>query len=798
MFRNIITISFRNLLKNKSHTAINLIGLSIGITATLVIFLILKFDFSFDKYHNDADHIYRLVKEEVTHGDKDFDIGIPYPLRKTFKERFPEVEKFTMVDMSNGSLISTEKNGQKIKYGLDDASVAFVTAEYFDIFEYQFLEGTSQSLFNTANAAVLTKSKAESLFGSHQQAIGKSIILSNNYEVLVSAVVADPPANTDLPFQIILNQELGGADRIRDSWGASSSSVQAFIKVNANVDMVDFNLQIADFIQENRQADDATKIRLLAQPLAEMHTDIRYGTFTGRLATDRESITLALVGILLLLAACINFVNLNTALASKRAKEIGIRKVLGGGRLQLMKQFMMETAIITLIAIFMAIGLSEIATKHIEPFIGYDIPELSYDLGLIAALFGLFVLVTLLSGLYPAFILSGYKPIQALKSKLHEVDKSRFSVRKSLVVSQLIISQVMIVAVLVVTRQMDFFLEQPMGINSENIIEIPIHEADRTNFENLSNRISAIDGVTLVSFSNTGAASSSTWGGKIYYVKDGVEEIASNAVEVKNIDEQYLDIYDIELIAGRNIREDSIREYLLNEETVKALGVKNYEDILGATVQVWGRDGKVVGIIKDFFTTSLHQEKPPIALWYDKENFTQAAVKIDNSMADIILPTIQNEWELSYPDYLFTYSYLDDTINQFYINEARMKRTFSLFTGIALFIGAIGLLGLLSYIVKSRTKEIGVRKVLGASISEIMQLLTVDFVKLVVVAFLIAIPISWYFMSQWLQDFSNRISINIGVFAIAFFASVLITLIIIAYKSFQASIINPVKVLKDE
>ncbi|PTB90599.1 hypothetical protein C9994_17125, partial [Marivirga lumbricoides] len=201
-------------------------------------------------------------------------------------------------------------------------SVAFVTAEYFDIFDYEFLQGTPQSLFNTANAAVLTKSQAESLFGSHLQAIGKSIMLNNQYEVLVSAIVADPPANTDLPFQLILNQELGGADRIWDSWGATSSSVQAFIKVRDNVDMVDFNQQIADFIQENISEDDPTKIRLLAQPLAEMHTDIRYGTFTGRLATDRETITLALVGILLLLAACINFVNLNTALASKRAKEI--------------------------------------------------------------------------------------------------------------------------------------------------------------------------------------------------------------------------------------------------------------------------------------------------------------------------------------------------------------------------------------------------------------------------------------------------------------------------------------------
>ncbi|PTB91117.1 hypothetical protein C9994_16115, partial [Marivirga lumbricoides] len=235
-----------------------------------------------------------------------------------------------------------------------------------------------------------------------------------------------------------------------------------------------------------------------------------------------------------------------------------------------------------------------------------------------------------------------------------------------------------------------------------------------------------------------------------------------------------------------------------NEQTVKALGVENYEDMLGATVQVWGTDGQVVGIIKDFYTTSLHQEKPPIALWYEKENFTQVAVKIDNSMADNILPTIQKEWELNYPDYLFTYSYLDDTIDQFYINEARMKRTFSLFTGIALFIGAIGLLGLLSYIVQSRTKEIGVRKVLGASISEIMQLLTFDFVKLVIVAFLIAIPVSLYFMNQWLQDFTNRISISIWVFLIAFLTSVFITLLIIVYKAFRASIINPVKILKDE
>jgi len=798
MFRNILKISFRNLIKNKSHTAINLLGLSIGVTAALVIFLILKFDFSFDNYHNDSDRIYRLVKEEVTHGDKEYDMGIPYPLRKTFKETFSEVEHFTMVDMSNGNLISIERNGQKIKYELDGASIAFVTDEYFDIFKYKFLQGTPKSLFNTANAAVITKSQAEKLFGSFQLALGQSINLNNSYDVIVAAIVEDIPPNTDLPFQLILNHKLGGADRIWDSWGATSSSVQAFIKVQPNIDIATFKDRIVGFIQQHKDEDDPTKISLMPQPLSEMHSDIRYGTFSGRLATERETMTLVLVGILLLLAACINFVNLNTALASKRSKEIGVRKVLGSDRFQLIIQFMIETAIITLIAIIIAVGLSEIATNRLETFIGYDIPETVYDLTLITALFSLFIAVTMLSGLYPAFILSGFKPIRALKNKFTEVNKSQFSVRKSLVVSQLVISQVMIVAVIVVSRQMDFFLEQPMGINADNIIELPVHEADKTNFDNLSNRITAIDGVKRVSFSNTGAASNSTWGGKIYHVKQDSEEIVSDAVQVKNIDDTYIDIYDIQLIAGRNIREDSIREYLLNEQTVKSLGISSYEDIIGATVQVWGTDGIVVGIVKDFNTTSLHEQKSPIALWYDKGNFTQMAVKIDNRMAASIIPSIQHEWETDYPDFLFSYDYLDDTINDFYRNEARLKKTFGLFTGIALFIGAIGLLGLLSYTVQSRTKEIGVRKVLGASISEIMQLLTVDFVKLVVVAFIIAIPISWYFMHQWLQDFANRISLNVGMFFIAFLTSVVITLLIIAYKSFKASIINPVKVLKDE
>ena len=798
MFKNILKISFRNLLKNKSHTAINLIGLTIGTTAALVIFLILKFDFSFDNYHNDADRIYRLVKEEVRNGNKEFDVGIPYPLRKTFKERFPEIENFAMVDMSNGNLISIDKNGQQTKFALDHASAAFVTSEYFEIFKYQFLQGTPQSLFVTANAAVLSKSQAEKLFGSHQEAIGGSIILDNNYEVFVTAIVADPPANTDLPFQLILNHELGGADRIRDSWGASSSSVQAFIKVNDGVDIVHFNDQIVDFIQQHQSEDIPTKTNLMTQPLNEMHSDSRFGTFSGRMATEQETFTLAFVGILLLLAACINFVNLNTALASKRAKEIGVRKVLGGDRYQLILQFIMETAIITLIAIIIAFGLSQLATNHIETFIGYNIPEVALDLTLISALFALFILVTLLSGLYPAFVLSGYKPIKALKSKLNDVDSSGFSIRKSLVVSQMVISQVMIVAVIVVSRQMDFFLEQPMGINSDNIIELPVYEANTTDFENLRNRFNQIDGVKNVSFSNTGAASNSTWGGNIYFVKEASDEIVSNSVQVKNIDDDYLNIYDIELLAGRNIKEDSIAEYLLNEQTVKSLGIQNYDDILGATVQVWGTDGKVVGIIKDFYTGSLHHEKPPMALWYNKANFTTAAVKIDNSIADKVIPAIQREWEVSYPEYLFSFDYLDETINEFYINEARLKRTFTLFTGIAIFIGAIGLLGLLSFMVQSRTKEIGVRKVLGANIAEIMGLLTIDFVKFVIIAFIIAIPISWYFMNQWLQDFSNRISINLWIFAVAFFSSLIITLLIIAYKSFKASIINPVKVLKDE
>lgn len=796
MVKNIMKIAFRSLLKNKSHTAINLLGLSIGIIATIVVFLILRFDLSFDRYHKDSENIYRLVKEEHINSEIEYDEGIPHPMSQSFESSFPEVEAFSMVEMSNSNLISIDKNDQKVRFEEERATIAFVMPDYFDIFSYQFIAGSPGNLFELPNAAILTKKQATKYFGNYQKAIGSNINLNNAYDLVVTAVVEDPPMNTDLPFKILLNYHLGGSERVWDSWVATSSSVQAFIKLRNGVNIEQFNHKIENFVQKHISKNDPTTIKLSAQPLHDLHSNDLYNTFTGRMATKKEMYTLILIGGLLLLAASINFINLNTALAARRSKEIGVRKILGSSRLNLIYQFMTETAIITLTAILISFLFIQLTLLKIEYIIGYQLPPMTLDLTLILAGILVFIAVTLFAGLYPSIIISGYKPIDALKSKINSIGNSKISVRKSLVVSQLVISQIMIVAIIVVSRQMDFFLSHPIGIETENIIEIPIHKTDKINFESFRTRFTAIEGVKSIAFSNTGAASNNTWGGKIHFPSEKGE--ITEVVQVKIVDSSYLRTYGIELLAGNNIKQDSIRKYLITEKTMKELGFNNFENLKGRNVRVWGTKGEVVGLVKDFNSTSLHYPKAPMVLWYDEGSFSKAALKIEADKSSAAIAAVQKEWELLYPEFIFSHTYLDENIQDFYINEQRLKKTFGLFAAIALFIGGIGLLGLMSFMVQTRTKEIGVRKVLGANIAQVMHLLTFDFLKLVLIAFIIAAPISWYFMHQWLEDYASKIKLDIWVFALALIFSAIVTLLTIGYKSFRASVVNPVDVLKDE
>ena len=799
MFRNIIRVAFRNLTKHKTHTLINVLGLSVGITSALVIFMILRFDLSFDNYHDDSERIHRLVVDDHTGGEQAHDPGIPYPLRLSFKEDFPGVEYLTMVD-DNAlyGLVTIEKDGERVKFMENTRNQAFVMAEYFEIFKYEFLYGDPNKVFENNHSVVLSKGLAEKYFGDHLSAIGQTITLENYSDVKVTGIVEDTPMNTDLRFDMLISFDTGGSERVWDSWGSSSTSVQCYIKLLPGVDQEQFGQKIKNYIKKHKGEDDVSVEELRLQPLADLHHNRDYSTYSGRVITYQELITLAVIASLLIIAASINFVNLNTAVAARRSKEIGIRKVLGSDRQALVLQFMGETALVTFLSVLISLGMTELSALKIEALIGYDLPSIQYDFVLVASLLVLFIFVTVLSGLYPALIVSGFKPIAALKNKLGFDYRKGLSIRRSLIIVQLLISQVLIVSVIVITQQIRHFISTPVGVDSHAVVEFRLPGYDEIDLATFKNTLLSRAGVEKVTFSNTGTTSENTWGGLSAY--NNGAEIVHEYLQVKVIDDTYLDTYGLKLLSGRNTYLDSVRRYLITEETARVFGIESYQDAIGQELEVWGTPGKIIGVVKNFNTMSHHYEQKPVAMWASPKtpHYNLGAVKMAPGNWGQTIAFIQEEWEKVFPAFIFSHTFLDDTIRQFYESEQRTSRVFTVFAAVAIFIGGIGLFGLISYMVHTRTKEIGVRKVLGARVRQIVRLLASDFVKLVLIAFVLAIPLSWYFMNGWLQDFASRIEITFWIYLFALGCSLLITCMAVGLKSLKAAIVNPVEVLKDE
>ncbi|MTI19658.1 FtsX-like permease family protein, partial [Fulvivirga sp. RKSG066] len=520
-----------------------------------------------------------------------------------------------------------------------------------------------------------------------------------------------------------------------------------------------------------------------------MHHDSRYPTLVGRVATYDELNLLAVIGVLLLVAACINFINLNTALAVKRSKEIGIRKVLGSDRSKLIFQYLGETAMITLVACGISLGVAELMHLNLQSIIGYEIPEFTYDLSFGLFMVALFVTVSILSGLYPALIISGYRPIQALR-KTQPVRSAGFSMRRGLIVFQLLIAQVLVIAVIVVVQQLDHFMTRPSGFDSEAVVQFSVPRPDEIDIDAFSDRLKRINGVEAVSLSSTGTASSNQWGATVRFTSNGEEQIEN--FRVKIIDEDFLETFRIPLLNGRNVKKDTNRFYLLNETALREMSVADPDEVLGQKISAWGKEGEVIGVIKDFKTVSLHSQQQPVVLWYEAKMFFLGSVKLKGDGLQETIAEIQREWQHYFPEFTFSYEFLDQKMAQFYEDERRLAKTFSLFAGLAIVIGAIGLLGLISFSINQKTKEIGVRKILGASLAQVMYLLSFDFVRLVIIAFAIAAPLSWYVMEHWLNEFATRITLNFWIFMAGLSFTLFITIMIISFKSVRAALANPV------
>jgi putative ABC transport system permease protein len=813
MLKNNLKLIIRNAMGHKPHTIINIAGLAISIAACLLLFTVVRYELSYDKFHKDYKDIYRIVRQEKTADGIDYGSGIPFPAREALRTDFPQVTTGTLFASFGSQVTVPEANAADDSPGnkfIEETGFFFCDPQFFTVFSHNWLAG-SPAVLDEPYVTVLTKKMAARYFGDWKNAVGKSLKLSYalvrmNYTatVKVAGIIEDVPDNSDFPLKIItsfqtLKANVGASEFPDYRWGSVTSNFQLFMLLPENMPGGKMNAQLAEFSKKhypNNQ--DLSNLNFL-QPLRELHFDNRYDNFGDHITNKSTIWTLSLIGIFIIVMACINFINLSTALAVRRSKEIGIRKVLGGNRLQLFGQVMGETAFIVVVATVLASVIAELCL----PFIKYISPVQEvlslFNRQTIAFLGGIVVLVTVLSGIYPALVLSGFRPVSALKNKITSATVGGISLRRGMVVTQFTISQVLIAGTIVAISQMKYVRNADLGFNKDAIFLINVN-ADNTvhmQSEAFKQKLLQTPGVQSVSFSSEAPSSENTSSTNFSF-----DHRPQESLELfrKYADEDYFATYGLQLAAGRIYdKSDTVKEVIVNEMLVKRLGIKNPSDIIGKEIRMGNSSWKTIaGVVKDFNANSLREEIRPMIIAQRKIRYTVFGIKLRSSDIAKTQAAIESIWNDHFPAYAFTGSYMEENIARLYRQEEQLSLLYKIFAGIAIFISCLGLYGLVSFMAVQRKKETGIRKVLGASVKDIVFLFSKEFTLLIIAGFLIAIPVSYYMMNNWLQDFAFRIKINAGMFLIVILLSVIIAWITVGYISIKAAIANPVKSLKAE
>jgi putative ABC transport system permease protein len=798
---------------HRTHTMINVAGLAISIAACLLLFAVVRYELSYDTFQKDYGNIYRVVREEKDADGVDPGSGIPFPARDALRADFPEVTTGTLF-ASFGSQVTipqtNEQQGPTENKFIEATGFFFCDPQFFTVFSsYKWLAGSPAAL-EEPYVTVLTKEMAARYFGDWQNAIGKLLQLSYsvqrvNYSatVKVAGILDDVPNNTDFPLKIVTSFQTlkanAGPRGFPDRWGAVTSNFQLFMLLPENISPGKMNGLLTEFSRRRYPDNQELSTLNFLQPLKDLHFDNRYDNF-GDHITSRSTIwTLSLIGIFIIVMACINFINLSTALAVRRSKEIGIRKVLGGNRWQLFGQVMGETAFIVATAILVAIVIAALCL----PFIKYisPVPETLTVFNWQTLLFstGIMVLVTLLSGLYPALILSGFRPVSALKNKITSATVGGISVRRGLVVTQFTISQVLLAGTIVAIMQMDYVRNADLGFDKDKVFLINVNADSTVHAQSTAfkQRLLQVPGVKSVSFGSE-APSSDNASSTNFSFDHRPEE--SFDIFRKYADEDYFTTYGLQLAAGRvYAKSDTVNEVMVNETLVKRLGIKNPSDIIGKEIRMGTTPWKtIVGVVKDFHASSLREEIRPMIIAQRRDRYAVFGIKLVSADIATTQAAVESAWNAHYPAYAFTGTYMEDNIAGFYRQEHQLSLLYKIFAGIAIFISCLGLFGLMSFMAVQKKKETGIRKVLGASVRDIVFLFSREFTLLIVIGFLIAIPVSYYMMSSWLQDFAFRIKISAGMFAVVIASSVLIAWLTVGYISLRAAVADPVKSLRTE
>lgn len=809
MFKTYFKIAWRNILRNRTHAVINIAGLAIGIAASLLIFVVIRYELSYDSFQKNYSRIYRVVTNTVHEdGSEDENPGIPTPAVEMLKNEFPQFEKVIAVNAGTGHQVTAlganpNTDVAASKKLIENDNIAFTQPDFFEMFSVRWIEGNGAALKNPENV-VIDSSSAIKYFGTTSNVIGNYIKIDNAALFRISGVIADIPSNSDFPIKLFASYEsfknypdLFGYS---PEWGNLSSSHQVYVLMQENADLKKVETQLAEFSKKNYGRNGRSKRNQALQPLSDIHFNALYGSMGDHSISKSILWTLALIGMLIIIMASINFINLATAQAVGRSKEVGIKKVLGSTRAQLITQVMSETFLVVCVAMILAIAIALLALPALHHVASVPENISLFNIQTVLLMLALLVTVSFLSGFYPALVVSGFKPILALKSKINSASIGGISLRRALVVTQFGISQVLIIGTIIAITQMSFVRNADLGFDKEAVWLLPAY-SDSLNLGRmrpLKQELLKNPDILSVSFASDEASSDNNWASNFAFNQKDNDE--GYPVFHKYGDADYVKTFGLQLLAGRNYSEsDTTKEYLINETLAKKLGINNPQDAIGKTIRVGGGQWfPVVGVVKDFKTNSLRDQVKPLTIAARKDFTYTMAVKTRTSNLNKTTQQVQRLWERSYPEFAFTSHFSEDTIEQFYRQETQLTLLYKVFAGIAIFISCLGLYGLVSYMAVQKTKEIGIRKVLGASIQSIIIMFSKEFTILIAVAFAIAAPAAWYLMNSWLQNFQYKIDIGIGVFALAIVTSLIIAWLTVGYRAFRAALINPVKSLKSE
>lgn len=789
MIKNYFKTAFRNLRKHRAYTAINIFGLSVSLAIAIVLFKVISFELSFDGYHKNASRLYQVISKDKFNEEGSH---IPQGAVNALKTQFPGVEKASSIYNWAPQVIRVNNKN------LQQSSVYFTPPDFVRMLDVQWVQGDPETSLSKPFQVVLDEPAAKRLFGG--DAMGKTFRLNNKIDITVSGIIKKVPANSDYQLEMMVSyptlKNLMSWYGHEDHWGGGDSYFQGYVQLKPGVEPATVAAGLTKIVKARGDKTHYASFKLV--PLSAHHFDTVNDVYNYAIP-KWLLYAWGSIGAFLLLIACINFINIATVQSFLRSKETGVRKILGSSKGQIIGQFFTETTILVFASIALAALLANMALPYTGQLLFTRVAETNFwTTGTLLFLGVIGVVVVLLSGAYPAFILSGFKPIQLLRTKFFTPPAKGISLRQALVVTQFVIAQVLVICTLVGTKQINYLYTKDLGFDKASVLTLNNPEPrNRLLRERLRAQLESHAEIENVTFGLTTPSSRSSWWWtdiKYHALPNGEEQWREQF-----IDTNYFSFFHIPVIAGKpfTAADSTNAVVLINEQAARNMGFQQPAQAVGQQVDVTNEKYTVIGIVRDYVSQSLKSTITPHVYIYNGF-YETAIVRLKPGSPEAILKLVQKEWQSIYPDNYFSYTFLDDDLKQFYSSESKLANFLSVLAAIGILIGCLGVYGLVSFICIRKRKEIGIRKVLGADIMHIMTMLSTEFLKLIAIAFVVAAPLAWIIMNKFLQDYTWRIDIPWWIFLLCGAGALFITLVTISFQAIKAALANPVKSLRTE